>query len=257
MFILFYSFPRKKIALPVVFVTFLPPKHQIGCLSYFFLAKMGFLFRNSFKNPTPPTLPKTPVKKASPRLANGKSEELFNTKKKIPPTSPKRPKFPRNVRDGSVAIFPQRHFLRWPSMKDILRSSVVSVPSFLKFQQADVGSGSRDARWLVDSVEFHPPKKNGDSKKTVQQLKTTGFKKLEEERSRFFCMKSFLHRALIYPAMALEGSQIHWPCRLHGRVIILDELEMWIWVPQQPVDLVEPHLNPPVEWGNKTRILCL
>ena len=34
-------------------------------------------------------------------------------------------------------------------------------------------------------------------------------------------------------AMALERSQIHLPCRLHGRVIIFDALEMWIWVPQQ------------------------
>lgn len=112
-------------------------------------------------------------------------------------------------------------------MKDDLRSSVVSVPSFLKFQGK---MSDRVPGTLVDSLTplNFTPQQNGDSKKMVQQLKTAGFNKLEEERSRFFCMKSYLNRALIYPAMALEGSQIHWPCRLHGRVIILDALEMWI-----------------------------
>jgi len=112
-------------------------------------------------------------------------------------------------------------------MKDDLRSSVVSVPSFLKFQGK---MSDRVPGTLVDTLTplNLNPQKNGDSTKMVQQLKNRGVQEVGGGKEPFFCVKSYLHRALIYPAMALEGSQIHWPCRLHGRVIILNALEMWI-----------------------------
>ena len=124
-------------------------------------------------------------------------------------------------------------------MKDILRSSVVSVPSFLGFPGRS-----------LTPLNFTPKKKRW-FKKDGPTVENCGVQEVA-----ISCMKSYLHIALIYPAMALEGSQIHWPCRLHGRVIILDALEMWIWVPQQPV-LRWTSFDPPVEWGNKTRMLRL
>lgn len=128
------------------------PKTPIGCFSYFFLAKMGFLFRNSFKNPTPPTLPKTPVKKAPPRLANGKSGS-FSTRKKNPANiSAKRPGWV-GCHLPAEALFEMTIHEGWPTQLGRLGSQLPQIPG------KDVGSGSRDACWHVDSVEFEPPKK--------------------------------------------------------------------------------------------------
>lgn len=163
MFILFYSFPPNKNSSPLYLWGSFPQNTKLVAFLIFFLPKWdSYLEIHSETN-----------------------------------ISPKRPKFPRNVRNfretsGMGRLPSSRRGTFWDDhpwrMTYVARSSRFPASSNSRERCKDVGSGSR-----VDSLTRlnFTPKKNVDSTKMVQQLKTVGFKKLEEERSRFFAWNHF------------------------------------------------------------------